>query len=96
MNKSEIRQKIIQKRKVNNLKKKIQINFNSILKQGLGHDQHTIIEIFASPSHSNLFSASFTDNKDGTFSPNDIHQMIPFDNYDYVSKALKHRVNLEK
>ena len=71
-------------------------DFNSILKQGLGHDQHTIIEIFASPSHSNLFSASFTDNKDGTFSPNDIHQMIPFDNYDYVSKALKHRVNLEK
>ena len=32
MNKSEIRQKIIQKRKVNNFKKKIQINFNSILK----------------------------------------------------------------
>tara|TARA_B100000900_G_C20521402_1_gene692327 strand:+ start:64 stop:603 length:540 start_codon:yes stop_codon:yes gene_type:complete len=32
VNKSEIRQKIFQKRKVNNLKKKIKINFNSILK----------------------------------------------------------------
>ena len=32
MNKSEIRQKIFQKRKVNISKKKIKINFNSILK----------------------------------------------------------------
>ena len=32
MNKSEIRQKLIKIRKVNNLKKKIKINFNSILK----------------------------------------------------------------
>ena len=71
-------------------------DFNAILKKGLEHNNHTIIEIFASPSHSNLFSASFTDNNDGTFSPNDIHQMIPFDNYDYDTISLKHKVNINK
>mgnify|MGYP001363979645 CR=1 FL=1 len=58
--------------------------------------KHTILEIISSPSHDNLFTASFTDNKDGTFTPNDIHRMIPFENYDYRNLAYKYNLNLEK
>ena len=37
-----------------------------ILNKVLKLKKHTIFEIVASPSHGNLFTASFTDNKDGT------------------------------
>lgn len=66
-----------------------------ILNKVLKLKKHTILEIVASPSHGNLFTASFTDNKDGTFSPNDIHRMIPFENYDYKQLASKYNLNLE-
>ena len=57
--------------------------------------KHTILEIISSPAHNNLFTASFTENIDGTFTPNDIHRMIPFENYDYKNLAQKYNLNLE-
>lgn len=62
----------------------------------LKYNKHTILEIFASPSHENLFTASFKDNKDGTFSPNDIHLMKPFEDYKFEEIASKFKINLTK
>ena len=71
-------------------------NLEEILKKSLEIKKHTILEIISSPAHNNLFTASFTENKDGTFTPNDIHRMIPFENYDYKNLAQKYNLNLEK
>ena len=70
-------------------------NFDKIFEKSINYKKHTILEIIASPSHGNLFTASFTKNRDGTFTPNDIHKMIPFEDYDYKEKAKRHEINLE-
>ena len=71
-------------------------SLEKILEKALCIKNHTILEIISNPSHGNLFTASFTDNKDGTFTPNDIHKMIPFENFDYKKLAFKYDLNLEK
>ena len=42
-------------------------NLEEILKKSLEIKKHTILEIISSPAHNNLFTASFTENIDGTF-----------------------------
>ena len=41
-------------------------------------------------------SLKISQNKDGTFSPNDIHRMIPFEDYDYEYLASKYQINLKE
>lgn len=75
-----------------------QTNYHEILEKSLNYQKggHTILEIFANDNHKNLFTASFTKNADDTFTPNDIHLMQPFDNYDYKTIAKKNNVDLNK
>lgn len=57
---------------------------------------HTIVEMIISPEHANLFTASFTKNADETFSPNDIHLMKPFENFDYEKFAKSFDIDLQR
>jgi len=45
--------------------------------------RHIIVEIMTNPDHPNLYSASFLENKDGSFSQQDLHLMQPFQLYQY-------------
>lgn len=72
------------------------VEIDRIIDKCLKYKEHTILEIFASPSHGNLFTASFKANEDGTFTPNDIHLMTPFENYRFNDVASKFKVNINK
>lgn len=58
--------------------------------------KHIIIELIISPEHKNLFTASFKKNNDNTFSPNDIHLMQPFENYEYRQKSNNYSININE
>ena len=70
-------------------------DMNKVLKYILNENKKSmIIELLCPPDVENLYTPSFKKNEDGTFTPNDLSQMKPFEDFDYVNISKKYSLDL--
>ncbi len=56
---------------------------------------HLLVELICPPEISNLYTPSFKKNNDGSFSPNDIDHMKPFEDFNYKKISQKNNLDIE-
>ena len=70
-------------------------NINKVINQILvSNKKHLIVELICPPDLANLYTPTFKKNKDGSFTPNDINLMSPFEKFDYEIIAKKYNLDI--